>query len=125
MKKDICVIFGGESPQHDISQISVTSVLNNLDQRKYNIHTVGITRDGRWFLYTGDWPKITSGEWENDTEHLVKAFVAPDVSYHGLIIAGNRREKQHIDVFFPVLHGEYGELLLDGRRVVPYLKTLA
>ena len=109
MKKDICVIFGGESPEHDISQISVTSVLNNLDQRKYNIHTVGITRDGRWFLYTGDWPKITSGEWENDTEHLVKAFVAPDVSYHGLIIAGDRREKQHIDVFFPVLHGEYGE----------------
>ena len=54
MKKDICVIFGGESPEHDISQISVTSVLNNLDQRKYNIHTVGITRDGRWFLYTGD-----------------------------------------------------------------------
>ena len=108
-KKDICVIFGGESPEHDISQISATSVLNNLSRSKYNIHTVGITRDGRWYLYTGELPKITSGEWENDTENLVTAFVAPDSSFHGLIVCGNRRERLHIDVFFPVLHGEYGE----------------
>ena len=54
MKKNLCVIFGGESPEHDISQKSVTSVLNNLDSEKYNIYTLGITRGGHWLLYTGD-----------------------------------------------------------------------
>ena len=109
MKKNICVIFGGESPEHDISQRSVNSVLKNLNAEKYNIYTVGITRNGRWYLYSGEREKIRSGEWENDTENLVTAFVSPDSSYHGLMIAGDRNEKLHIDVFFPVLHGEYGE----------------
>ena len=37
MKKNLCVIFGGQSPEHDISQKSVTSILNNLDKDKYTI----------------------------------------------------------------------------------------
>ena len=65
MKKNLCVIFGGQSPEHDISQKSVTSILNNLDKDKYTIYTVGITRDGKWYLYTGVWSLIESGEWEN------------------------------------------------------------
>ena len=37
MKKNLCVIFGGESPEHDISQKSVTSVLKHLNKDKYNM----------------------------------------------------------------------------------------
>ncbi|MCH5213266.1 MAG: D-alanine--D-alanine ligase [Oscillospiraceae bacterium] len=109
MKKNLCVIFGGESPEHDISQKSVTSVLNNLDSEKYNIYTLGITRDGRWFLYTGDWSLIEPGDWENDAENLRSAFISPDSSQHGMIVCGDKPELIHIDVIFPVLHGEYGE----------------
>ncbi len=109
MKKNLCVIFGGESPEHDISQKSVTSVLNNLNKDKYNIYTIGITRDGKWYLYTGDWAKIEPGEWENDKENLKTAFISPDSSHHGIIVCGEKNEIIHIDVIFPVLHGEYGE----------------
>lgn len=109
MKKNLCVIFGGESPEHDISQKSVTSVLNNLNKDKYNIYTVGITRDGKWYLYTGDWSKIELGDWEKDTENLRTAFISPDSSHHGIVVCGNKNEIIHIDVIFPVLHGEYGE----------------
>ncbi|MGN0162208.1 MAG: D-alanine--D-alanine ligase family protein [Candidatus Ornithomonoglobus sp.] len=110
MKKNLCVIFGGESPEHDISQKSVTSILNNLDREKYNIYTIGITRDGRWYLYTGDWSKIEPGEWENDTENLKTAFISPDSAQHGIVVFnGTANEVIHIDVIFPVLHGEYGE----------------
>ena len=35
-KKKVCVIFGGQSPEHDISLKSVTSVINNLDKQKYD-----------------------------------------------------------------------------------------
>ncbi len=110
MKKNLCVIFGGESPEHDISQKSVTSVLNNLDKDKYNIYTLGITRDGKWLLYTGDRTLIESGEWENDTVNLKTAFISPDSTQHGIVVLDDgRSEVIHIDVIFPVLHGEYGE----------------
>lgn len=109
MKKNLCVIFGGESPEHDISQKSVTSVLNNLDKEKYNIYTIGITRDGKWYLYTGDWAKIEPGEWENDTTNLKTAVISPDSSHHGILVCSDKPEVIHIDVIFPVLHGEYGE----------------
>ncbi len=109
MKKNLCVIFGGESPEHDISQKSVTSVLNNLNKDKYNIYTIGITRDGKWYLYTGDWSKIEPGDWERDTENLKTAFISPDSSHHGIVVCGETNEIIHIDIIFPVLHGEYGE----------------
>lgn len=109
MKKNLCVIFGGESPEHDISQISVTSVLDNLNKDKYNIYTIGITRDGRWYMYTGDHSRIKNGEWEKDKNELKRAVISPDSSQHGLLVLGERAELIHIDVIFPVLHGEYGE----------------
>ena len=109
MKKNLCVIFGGESPEHDISQKSVTSVLNNLDKDKYNIYAIGITRDGKWYLYTGDWGLIESGTWEKEADKLTTAFISPDSTQHGIVVLGEKTEVIHIDVIFPVLHGEYGE----------------
>ena len=58
---ELCVIFGGQSPEHEISRKSVTSVLNNLNKDKYNISTIGITKNGAWYLYTGDYAKIERG----------------------------------------------------------------
>lgn len=109
MKKNLCVIFGGESPEHDISQKSVTSVLNNLNKDKYNIYTLGITKDGKWYLYSGDYAKIISGEWEKDTENLKAAVISPSSEHHGILVSDGGLEIIHIDVIFPVLHGEYGE----------------
>lgn len=109
MKKNLCVIFGGESPEHDISQKSVTSVLNNLNKDKYNIYTLGITKDGKWYLYSGDYAKIISGEWEKDAENLKEAVISPSSEHHGILVSDGGLEIIHIDVIFPVLHGEYGE----------------
>lgn len=110
MKKDICVIFGGMSPEHDISCISVTSVIENLNKDKYNIHMIGITKKGEWFLYCGDYKNIPSDGWLSDSSKLKKAIISPDSTDHSIIVFNNDKfEKLHIDVIFPVLHGEYGE----------------
>ena len=109
-KKKVCVIFGGQSPEHEISRISVTSILNNLDKDKYDIDVVGITKNGAWYLYTGDYGNITGGEWENDSKNLKKAIISPDAEDKSLLIFDNSGvTKEKIDVIFPVLHGEYGE----------------
>ncbi len=109
-KLNLCVIFGGQSPEHDISRRSVTSVLENLDKDKYDIHTVGITKNGQWFLYTGGYSDIMNGDWENNSANLKKAFISPDPTDGGLIVFDNGSTTFiKIDVIFPVLHGEYGE----------------
>ena len=61
LMKELCVVFGGRSPEHEISRKSVTSVLANLDKSKYNISLIGITKDGAWYLYTGDYANIENG----------------------------------------------------------------
>ena len=109
-KLSLCVIFGGQSPEHDISRMSVTSVIENLNKDKYDIHTVGITKNGQWFLYTGDYSKIINGDWEKESAELKKAFISPDPTDSGLVVFdGGKTSVIKIDVIFPVLHGEYGE----------------
>lgn len=109
-KKRICVVFGGESPEHEISRKSVTSILNNLNKDKYYIDVIGITKNGSWYLYEGDYINIENGNWEQDNENLKKAIISPDSSEKAIIIFdGNSFIKKHPDVIFPVLHGEYGE----------------
>lgn len=108
--KELCVIFGGRSPEHEISRKSVTSVLNNLDKNKYNVTLIGITKSGEWYLYTGDRCEIENGGWEKDADNLKKAVISPDASDKSIIVFENGEYKKiHIDVVFPVLHGEYGE----------------
>lgn len=109
-KKELCVIFGGKSPEHSISRKSVTSVLNNLDKDKYNINVIGITKQGEWYLYTGDYANIEGGEWEYDEANKKKAVLSPDAGEKAvLVFDGGFVKRFNPDILFPVLHGEYGE----------------
>ena len=109
-KIKVCVIFGGNSPEHDISCLSATSVLKNLDNDKYKISIIGITKKGEWFLYNGKFDKIQDGSWKRDKKHLKKAIISPDAKDKAILIfEENKIKKLRPDVVFPVLHGEYGE----------------
>ena len=52
-KLSVCVLFGGMSPEHEVSLRSAESVLNNMNPEKYNIFPVGITKDGDWTNLSG------------------------------------------------------------------------
>lgn len=94
-KLKIAVIFGGKSSEHDISRVSAASVIRNLDREKYDIITVGITKEGTWAIYDGPAEWIEDGAWEDSTRII--GFDA--IEYVA----------EHADVVFPVLHGIYGE----------------
>lgn len=109
-KLKVCVIFGGQSPEHEISCISSASVLRNLDTNKYKITTIGITKKGEWFLYSGSYDKIENDTWKNDKKNLKKAIISPDSKDKAIIVfEDNKIRKIKPDIVFPVLHGEYGE----------------
>ena len=108
-KLNVCVLFGGMSPEHEVSLRSAESVLNNMDAEKYDIFPVGITKEGQWILFGGDdYSKLPTGAWLGDLNNRNVA-ISP-VRGQGLLIFGESGvTAQPIDVVFPVLHGENGE----------------
>ena len=108
-KLTVAVIFGGCSSEHEVSRLSATCILNNLSREKYDVLPVGITKSGRWFLYSGNISDIANGEWEEDLKNR-PAFLSPDRGTHGLLVQnGLGYEIKKIDVVFPALHGKNGE----------------
>ena len=51
--KTILVLFGGCSTEHEVSLHSAHGILSHMDPGRYAPLPVGITREGRWLLYTG------------------------------------------------------------------------
>ena len=110
MKKcNICVLFGGISPEHEVSLRSAEFVLNSLDPEKYNIFPVGITREGKWIRFGGkDYSMLPSGQWREHPDNRTAA-ISPIRGQGLLCFEGDCVVREMIDVVFPVLHGENGE----------------
>ena len=103
----VAVLFGGRSGEHEVSLMSARSVLSVLDPARYEVTQIGITREGKWL--TGE---DVLGKFEqNKLDGLEQAVVSPDPSEKGLyILRGDQVLKlTDVDVFFPVLHGTFGE----------------
>jgi len=114
-KTRIAVVFGGRSTEHAVSAVSAGGILAALDSDEYEVVPVGITREGRWVLTSGNpqslaidgrrLPEITDGSGD--------AVVLPgDPTSGGLVVldaADGARALGSVDVVFPALHGAYGE----------------
>ena len=108
-KLNVCVLFGGMSPEHNVSLRSAESVLNNMDTEKYNIFPVGITKEGDWILYgSTDYSKLPTGQWLECPENR-RAAISPIRGQGLLVFEGDCVMREMIEVVFPVLHGENGE----------------
>lgn len=108
-KLKVCVIFGGKSPEHDISLKSAKSVINVMDKEKYELCLIGITKEGEWYLYSGDAENIENDGWLSDKNMLKKAIISPDAKDKAILVFGDETEYIKPDVVFPILHGENGE----------------
>jgi D-alanine-D-alanine ligase len=106
-KLTIALIFGGRSGEHEVSLMSARSVLSALDRTRYEVIEIGITHDGAWL--TG--PQGLAAFEQGKTEALLPASLNPDPSRPGLYIFrdGKQEKLSDIDVYFPVVHGTYGE----------------
>ena len=110
MKKlNVCVLFGGVSPEHEVSLRSAEYVLSCLDPEKYNIFPVGITKNGDWVRFGGtDYSMLPNGTWMDCPENR-RAAISPVRGQGLLSFEGDCVVREWVDVVFPVLHGENGE----------------
>lgn len=106
-KKTVVVLFGGQSSEHNVSRVSASTIISNMDNEKYFVIPVGITQAGKWMIYNGPVDNIKNGEWE---KFGTPAVLSPDATQKSLLkIVGDKVKSIPVDVIFPVLHGAWGE----------------
>lgn len=109
-KMNLLVMFGGRSPEYEVSLVSASSVLKNINSEKYNVIKLGITKKGVWFITQANEAEIKDGSWERSPLNR-PAFLSPDSELKSLVIINKDGTvgTVSIDVIFPVIHGEQGE----------------
>jgi len=109
-KKTVAVVFGGYSPEYEVSLSSAHSIINAINREKYEVLQIGITRQGKWLRYTGPVDSIPVDEWQTDEELLTTAFLSPERGSGFVVIDKcGGAVTVSVDIVFPVMHGRYGE----------------
>lgn len=107
--KNLLVLFGGVSPEHDVSLRSAEFILNHINRERYCVYAVGITKAGAWRFFPGtDYSMLPGGKWET-CPGVCEAVLSPARGGGLLIMKETGMERVAIDCCFPVLHGENGE----------------
>lgn len=106
MRIKVGFIFGGESVEHEVSIISAIQAMNKIDEEKYEVVPIYITKDREW--YTGELLKDI--EVYQDLK-LLKKYAKNVVLYYknGSYVLQTKglfkRIVNTIDIAFPVVHG--------------------
>ena len=92
-KKRLGVIFGGTSTEHEVSIVSGTSVIKNLNKEKYEIYPIYIDKAGEWYEFELDNKTYKVGDEIVGTKKIENIW----------------NYLKTMDILFPVLHGLQGE----------------
>ena len=95
-KIKLCLLFGGRSAEHEVSITSARSIFANLNPDKFDIVSVYIARSGNWRIVES--PKLPAEQLNSDSffSFLPWTDGSPGPTFEA-------------DIYFPVLHGPYGE----------------
>jgi len=97
--KNLIILFGGRSVEHEISVRSATNVVKYIDPTHFNLSVIGISKGGNWFLLDHPEQGIETGK----EIFLFLSATHPhfEIKASGTSIA--------IQIVFPILHGTDGE----------------
>jgi len=95
-KVKVALLFGGRSAEHEVSLVSASSIYKNLDKKKFDILSIYINREGNWRCVPSPLLPL-----ERLTKGNFLSFL-PWAKNAGVSIL-------EADIYFPVLHGPYGE----------------
>lgn len=105
------ILFGGRSAEHEVALQSAKSVIDAIDNDKFELILIGIDKNGKWYhhsesqyLLNMNDPKLIALNKSNETVTLV-----PWQSEQPMVDLAHGGEQTAIDVIFPILHGTYGE----------------
>ncbi|KHF77181.1 D-alanine--D-alanine ligase [Acinetobacter sp. neg1] len=109
-KKNVGIIFGGKSTEHEVSLQSAKNIVDAIDKDKFNVTLIGIDKNGIWhlnesthFLLNSDNPSLIS--LHQSGRNI--AFI-PGKNEEQIIEFQDKTLSQ-LDVIFPIVHGTLGE----------------
>lgn len=117
--KNVAVVFGGRSVEHEVSIITGMQIIENMDRNQFNPVPIYITKEGKWL--SGKSLLDFKAFKEEDFSEAVEVFFTGEAGNHnlytieenkgGLFSKGGKDLAiyEKIDVIFPALHGTYGE----------------
>ena len=114
-KPRVAVVFGGRSSEHAISCVTAGSVLAAIDPEVYDVVPVGIARDGRWVLESGDPDRLRiqgPDQLPSVDGDRAPIALARDSDSTDLVVTEASQPPRtlgEVDVVFPLLHGPWGE----------------
>lgn len=127
MRTRVYLVFGGRSGEHEVSLMSARNVMEALDQERYEVVPIGITKEGRWLLTGDPMRALVEGVEQaggipvallgDPTLRMLVPVAAGGAGAPGLPAAPAAAHPPipaaapagAPAVFFPVLHGPYGE----------------
>ena len=122
MKIKVGVIFGGESVEHEVSIISAIQAMEHMNQDKYDIYPIYISKDRTWYAGKMLMDIDVFKNFDDLKKYAKKVTMVKknDKFYLQKVNGILRRDITDIDIVFPIVHGNNVE---DG-SIQGYLDTI-
>jgi D-alanine-D-alanine ligase len=107
----VAILFGGKSPEHNISLLSAKNVIEAMDKEKFEPILVFIDKNGVWHHNEGAIQLVN----EDDAQKVAFAgknnpvYLPQNADDNRLISMTTGETIAKIDLLYPVLHGNFGE----------------
>lgn len=121
-KLRVGILFGGRSSEHTISLVTAAGVIDNIDRERFEPVPIVITKQGKWLqvdprkIHFSLKNKLEVDEDSEEGSQIIddsdmEVALANRASDKGLVLhsADGSIDFDQIDVFFPLMHGRFGE----------------
>jgi D-alanine-D-alanine ligase len=109
-KKNLAVLFGGRSVEHEISVITAIQLMNVIDVTQYKIIPVYIAQTGRWYVGDSLLDKNFYRRLPSSLQEAQEVALLPIAGSKGLsYLSSGCTDVLPIDIYFLAFHGTFGE----------------
>jgi D-alanine-D-alanine ligase len=118
MKTRVGILYGGKSPEHNVSLSTAMAVMNAIDKNKFDVIPIYINVEGQWIKgerLTGTITEVKQLQFHSDAKAMIPVALnqvpalADDKNQFPSVTDANEESEAAIDVIFPLLHGPNGE----------------
>jgi D-alanine-D-alanine ligase len=118
MKTRVGILYGGKSPEHNVSLSTAMAVMNAIDKNKFDVIPIYINVEGQWIKgerLTGTITDVKQLQFHSDAKAMIPVALnqvpalADDKNQFPSVTDVNKESEAAIDVIFPLLHGPNGE----------------